>query len=84
MEGPFQPEGARDLAWRSKPVVIQASHLLPIMSLVHQLDHSLLQDRVTRTLPQRIVPLNESEPSTGVRETSEPILVAELAIKRKP
>lgn len=84
MEVPFQPEGARDLAQPTDIVTVQASHLLPLMSLVHQLDHSLLQDRVARTLPQRIVPLTESEPSTGARETSEPILVAEIAIKRKP
>jgi hypothetical protein len=84
MEGPFQPEGARDLAWPTKTVAIQTSHLLTIMSFIHQLDHSLFQDTVACTLPQQIVPLTESEPSTGVRVTSEPILMAELAIKRKP
>jgi hypothetical protein len=44
MEGPFQPEGARDLAQPTEIteiVPIQASHLLPLMSLVHRLDHSL-------------------------------------------
>jgi hypothetical protein len=50
MEGPFQPEGARDLPWRFRPMTIQASHLLPIMSLVHQSDHPILLERVARIL----------------------------------